>query len=68
MPEQRPVNPDPTFSPCRAAFEALVAASQVSGLRPVIGRSFAFEDFREVHRYLASGQYPGKVAIRIVVD
>jgi len=52
----------------RAAFEALVAASQVSELRPLIGRSFPFEQFHEAYRYLASGQHVGKVAIQVATD
>jgi NADPH:quinone reductase-like Zn-dependent oxidoreductase len=49
----------------RSAFEALVAATEVQQLRPVVSRVFAFDEFRAAYEYLASGTHVGKVAIEI---
>ena len=49
----------------RSAFEALVAATEVQQLRPVVSRVFAFEDFRAAYEHLASATHIGKVAIEI---
>ncbi|MFT5172328.1 MAG: NADPH:quinone reductase-like Zn-dependent oxidoreductase [Gammaproteobacteria bacterium] len=49
----------------RTGFEALVAATEVQQLRPVVSRVFAFEEFRAAYEYLASATHVGKVAIEI---
>jgi NADPH:quinone reductase-like Zn-dependent oxidoreductase len=47
----------------RAHFEAMMRAIEVSGMKPVIDRSFAFEQALDAYRYLASGAHVGKVVI-----
>ncbi|MFW2828752.1 zinc-dependent alcohol dehydrogenase family protein [Sphingomonas sp. ID0503] len=49
----------------REMFEAMNRAIAVNGLRPVIDRSFAFEEAADAFRYLASAAHFGKVVIRI---
>ncbi len=48
-----------------AAFEALAAALEARKLRPVVGKVFPFEDYREAFAYLREGAHQGKVVIRI---
>jgi len=48
----------------RAAFEALVAATEANALQPVIDRVFPFGRFRDAFRYLEEARHIGKVAIR----
>ena len=50
----------------RAAFEALVAATEVSRLEPVIDRVFPLGEFREAFQYLEAAEHMGKVAISLV--
>ena len=47
----------------RAAFEALIAATEASELRPVVGRVFAFDEVHAAYEHLAAGAHFGKVAI-----
>src|SRR5262249_11572360 len=49
----------------RAMFVAMNAAIESAGLRPVVDRSFRFEEARDAIRYLASGAHVGKVCIRV---
>jgi NADPH:quinone reductase-like Zn-dependent oxidoreductase len=49
----------------RAAFEALVAATEANGIEPMVSRVFPFEAFRDAYRHLAGGRHMGKVAIRV---
>ena len=49
----------------RAAFEALVAATEASNLEPVIDRVFPLSEFREAFRYLEEARHMGKVAISV---
>ena len=47
----------------RAAFEALIAATEASELRPVVGRVFGFDEVHAAYEHLAAGAHFGKVAI-----
>lgn len=47
----------------RDMFEAMNRAIEVNNLRPVIDRTFAFDDARAAYDYLQSGQHFGKVVI-----
>ena len=47
----------------RAAFEALVAASEACELRPVVGRVFGFDEVHAAYEHLAAAAHFGKVAI-----
>jgi NADPH:quinone reductase-like Zn-dependent oxidoreductase len=49
----------------RLNFEAVLDAMATAELRPVIDRTFAFEDFRSAYAHLQSGQHVGKVVIAI---
>jgi NADPH:quinone reductase-like Zn-dependent oxidoreductase len=49
----------------RDDFEAMNRAIALSGLRPVIDRTFAFEETREAYRYLESGRHFGKIVIAL---
>ena len=49
----------------RTSYEALVAACDVSGLRPVVDQVFAMDACRDAYAHLASGQHFGKVAIEL---
>jgi NADPH:quinone reductase-like Zn-dependent oxidoreductase len=46
-------------------FEALNRAIAATGLRPVIDRTFAFEEARAAYEHLASGAHFGKVVIGV---
>jgi NADPH:quinone reductase-like Zn-dependent oxidoreductase len=46
-------------------FEALNRAVAASALRPIIDRTFAFDEARAAYEYLASGAHFGKVVIRL---
>jgi NADPH:quinone reductase-like Zn-dependent oxidoreductase len=48
----------------REMFEEMNRAIAQQQLRPVIARSFAFEQARAAYDYLASGAHTGKVVIR----
>jgi len=48
----------------RAAFEALVAATEASALEPLVDRVFPFSEFRDAFRHLEQARHMGKVAIR----
>jgi NADPH:quinone reductase-like Zn-dependent oxidoreductase len=48
----------------REMFEEMNRAIALHQLRPVIGRSFPFEQARAAYDYLASGAHTGKVVIR----
>jgi len=47
----------------RDDFAAMARAIEENGLRPVIDRTFAFEEMLEAMDYLASGQHFGKICI-----
>lgn len=49
----------------RAMFEAMNAAIETGGVRPVIDRVFGFDEGPEAFRYLASRAHFGKVCIAI---
>lgn len=49
----------------RSAFEALIAATEVQQLKPVISRVFSFGEIHNAFEYLASGTHFGKVAIEL---
>ncbi len=46
-------------------FERLVAALESTGIRPVIDRTFAFDDARAAWEHLASGRHLGKVVVSL---
>ena len=48
----------------RDGFEAMLRAMAQHGLRPVIDRSFAFEELKEAMAYLKSGAQFGKVCLQ----
>jgi NADPH:quinone reductase-like Zn-dependent oxidoreductase len=49
----------------RAMFEQMLAAMVVNAIKPVIDRTFAFEDAPEAYRYLMEAKHFGKVVIRV---
>jgi NADPH:quinone reductase-like Zn-dependent oxidoreductase len=49
----------------RAMFEQLIAAINVSRIRPVIDRVFAFEEAAAAYRHQLAGDFIGKLVIRI---
>jgi NADPH:quinone reductase-like Zn-dependent oxidoreductase len=49
----------------RAMFESMNRAIEAAALRPVIDRTFAFDDAHEAFRYLGSGAHFGKVCVRV---
>lgn len=49
----------------RADFEALLAGMVANDIKPVIDRSFAFEEAKEAYAHLAAQRHFGKVVIRI---
>lgn len=53
------------FVGSRAMAERLNAGVEVSGIRPVIDKVFAFDDAVEAYRYQATGDLFGKVVLRI---
>jgi NADPH:quinone reductase-like Zn-dependent oxidoreductase len=49
-----------------AEMKAFVGAGIADGtLRPVIARTFAFEDISEAHRYIEAGEHVGKVVVTL---
>jgi NADPH:quinone reductase-like Zn-dependent oxidoreductase len=46
-------------------FETMNKAIEASGIRPVVDKVFPFDDAPAAYRYQASGQFVGKVVIRI---
>ncbi|MEV7415516.1 NAD(P)-dependent alcohol dehydrogenase [Streptomyces sp. NPDC089919] len=53
------------FVGSRAQFEAMNAAVAAHGMRPVIDRTFGFDEVHEAYRYFESGAAFGKVVVRI---
>jgi NADPH:quinone reductase-like Zn-dependent oxidoreductase len=53
------------FGGSRHMFEEMNAAISATGLKPVIGREFAFEEARAALDYMRSGAHFGKIVIRI---
>ena len=49
----------------RAAFEAMNRAIAVHEMRPVVDRSFPFDEARDAFDYLGSGKHFGKVCIEM---
>ncbi|HEY1960819.1 MAG TPA: NAD(P)-dependent alcohol dehydrogenase [Rhizomicrobium sp.] len=49
----------------RAMFEQMLTAMTVNIIKPVIDRTFAFEDAAEAYRYMMEGKHFGKVVIRV---
>ncbi len=48
---------------CRLSQEAMVRAINVSGFKPVIDRSFGFEELAAAFRYQETGQHFGKIVL-----
>jgi NADPH:quinone reductase-like Zn-dependent oxidoreductase len=48
----------------REMFEELNRAIEANGLKPVIGKTFAFAEAREALRYMESGSHFGKIVIK----
>ncbi|WP_310397709.1 NAD(P)-dependent alcohol dehydrogenase [Hymenobacter sp.] len=53
----------PIFVGSRLGFEAMNRAITAGRLRPVLDRTFAFDQVHEAYRYFAAGQHLGKVVI-----
>lgn len=53
------------FVGSRAMFEAMNRAIEVNGLRPVIDRTFGFDEAPAPFEYLKSGSHFGKIVIRV---
>lgn len=51
------------FVGSRRMFEELNGAIEANGLKPVIGKTFAFAEAREALRYMESGSHFGKIVI-----
>jgi NADPH:quinone reductase-like Zn-dependent oxidoreductase len=49
----------------RTSFEALLAAMEVTEVKPVIAQVFPFAEHREAYRLLKSGNFVGKVVIDV---
>ena len=49
----------------RKMLEDLVAFVEVTGMRPVVDATFAFEDVRSAYARLESGEHFGKIAVTI---
>jgi NADPH:quinone reductase-like Zn-dependent oxidoreductase len=49
----------------REMFEEMNSAIDVNQVRPVIGKIFPFEDAVAAYRYQASGDFIGKVVIKL---
>ncbi len=49
----------------RAMFESMLAAMTVNAIKPVIDRTFAFEDAAAAYKYQMDGKHFGKVVIRV---
>lgn len=52
------------FVGSRAMFEDMNKASAANRLRPVIDRTFAFDEVREALSYMASGSHFGKIVVK----
>ncbi|WP_394838458.1 NAD(P)-dependent alcohol dehydrogenase [Pendulispora rubella] len=48
-----------------AMFDAFNRALAASAIKPVVDRTYAFDQARQAYEYLASGQHFGKVVIRL---
>jgi NADPH:quinone reductase-like Zn-dependent oxidoreductase len=48
----------------RRMFEEMMSAIEANGLKPVIGKTFAFAEAREALRYMESGSHFGKIVIK----
>ena len=48
----------------REMFEELNRAIEANGIKPVIGKTFAFAEAREALRYMESGSHFGKIVIK----
>ena len=46
-------------------FEAMNRAIEINGIKPIIDKTFAFDDVHAAYKYLASGAHFGKVVIRV---
>ena len=46
-------------------FEAMNRAIAINGIKPIIDKTFAFDDVHAAYKYLASGAHFGKVVIRV---
>ena len=53
------------FIGSRQMFEDMNAKLTESGLKPVIDKTFGFEDAREALRYMESGSHFGKIVVRV---
>jgi NADPH:quinone reductase-like Zn-dependent oxidoreductase len=49
----------------RAMFEAMNLALAAAGLRPVIDRTFGFDEARDAYRHMQSGAHFGKVVVTL---
>jgi NADPH:quinone reductase-like Zn-dependent oxidoreductase len=49
----------------RDMFETMNKAIEANGIRPSVDKVFAFDAARDAYRYQASGQFVGKVVIRV---
>lgn len=49
----------------RSSFEALVAAVERNGLRPVVGRRLPADDWRQGFEALDAGGVPGKIVLEL---
>ncbi len=48
---------------CRLSQEAMVRAIEIKGFKPVIDRSFGFDELADAFRYQESGQHFGKIVL-----
>jgi NADPH:quinone reductase-like Zn-dependent oxidoreductase len=48
----------------RRMFEEMSSAIEANGVKPVIGKTFAFAEAREALRYMESGSHFGKIVIK----
>lgn len=48
----------------RQMFEAMTRAIEANGVKPVVGKTFAFAEAREALRYMESGSHFGKIVIK----
>ena len=49
----------------KAAIEFVVKGLQAGALKPVIDRTFTFDEMRDVHRYLEQGGQFGKIVVTV---
>jgi NADPH:quinone reductase-like Zn-dependent oxidoreductase len=45
-------------------FEEMNGAIEANGVKPVIGKTFAFAEAREALRYMENGSHFGKIVIK----